>query len=145
MQLATFHLDHMFLGVDVMAVQEVLSWQAMTPVPLAPPIIGGLINLRGEIFTVVDLRRRFCLPPRANASGAMNVVLYHSPISLLVDRVGDVVEVSQRDLAQPPESVSAVALELINGVYQSDNQLLLVIDPERAIAIEEEPQVEIRQ
>ena len=64
-QFSTFVVDRLLFGVEVEKVQEVIRYQAMTRVPLAPPVVKGLINLRGQIVTAVDLRRRLGLPPRA--------------------------------------------------------------------------------
>src|SRR5438132_562711 len=93
-QFATFFLESLFLGVEVLKVQEVIRYQEMTRVPLAPAMIQGLINLRGQIVTAIDLRRRLQLPPRTDGRLPMNVVVRtdDGPVSLLVDSIGDVVE-----------------------------------------------------
>ena len=69
-QFSTFVVDRLLFGVEVEKVQEVIRYQAMTRVPLAPPVVKGLINLRGQIVTAVDLRGRLGLPPRANIGPA---------------------------------------------------------------------------
>src|SRR5579863_8804310 len=74
-QFATFFVADLFFGVDVLRVQEVLRFQQMTPVPLAPDVIEGLINLRGQIVTAIDMRRRLRLPPRAGEKTPMNMVV----------------------------------------------------------------------
>ena len=74
-QFATFFLNGLFFGVEVLKVQEVIRYQEMTRVPLAPAMIEGLINLRGQIITAIDLRRRLELPPRAKGQLPMNVVV----------------------------------------------------------------------
>ena len=74
-QYSTFDVAGSFFGIDVLQVQEVLRYQEMTSVPLAPPVIEGLINLRGQIVTAFDMRRRLGLPPRAEGHSAMNVVV----------------------------------------------------------------------
>ena len=74
-QYATFFVDGLFFGIDVLQVQEVLRYQEMTRVPLAPAVIEGLINLRGQIVTAVDMRRRLKLPPRADGQTPMNTVV----------------------------------------------------------------------
>jgi purine-binding chemotaxis protein CheW len=94
-QFCTFFLDSLFLGVEVQRVQEVLRQQAMTQVPLAPPVVRGLINLRGQIVTAIDLRRRLDLRERGADEVAMNVVVRtdDGAVSLLVDDIGDVLNV----------------------------------------------------
>lgn len=74
-QFCTFHLDSLFLGIEVLRVQEVIRAQPMTHVPLAPPAVKGLINLRGQIVTAIDLRDRFGLPPLPSEQAPMNVVV----------------------------------------------------------------------
>jgi purine-binding chemotaxis protein CheW len=132
-QFATFHLHGLFLGVDVLKVQEVIRYQEMTPVPIAPPMIRGLINLRGQIITAIDLRRRLELPDRAADQLPMNVVIRTDDggVSLLVDEIGDVVEISESRFERVPETVTGAARDLIEGVYKLEDRLLLILDTER--------------
>jgi purine-binding chemotaxis protein CheW len=136
-QFATFYLDDLFFGVEVKKVQEVIRFQEMTRVPLAPPVVQGLINLRGQIVTAVDLRRRLSLPPRGADQLPMNVVVRtpDGAVSLLVDEIGDVLEVSADAFEPPPETISGIARELILGVYKLKDALLLVLDTERSVQI----------
>ena len=136
-QFATFFVNGLFFGVEVLKVQEVIRYQAMTRVPLAPAMIQGLINLRGQIVTAIDLRRRFELPPRSPDQLPMNVVVRHEDgaISLLVDSIGDVVEIQDDSYERPPETLSGVARELIKGVYKLKERLLLILDTERAVCL----------
>ena len=135
-QYCTFYLDRLCLGVEVTKVQEVIRWQPTTRVPLAPDVVGGLINLRGQIVTAVDLRRRLELPARADHQ-PMNVVIRTDDgvVSLLVDEIGEVVEVAESVFERCPETVQGVARELIRGAYKTKGQLLLVLDTDRAIAV----------
>jgi purine-binding chemotaxis protein CheW len=107
-QFATFYLGDLFFGVEVRQVQEVIRFQEMTPVPLAPSVIQGLINLRGQIVTAIDLRRRLELPERPADELPMNVVVrtIDGAVSLLVDEIGDVLEVSSDGFERPPETVT---------------------------------------
>ena len=136
-QFATFHLDGLFLGVDVLKVQEVIRYQEMTPVPIAPPMVEGLINLRGQIITAIDLRRRLGLKDRAADQLPMNVVIRSDDgaVSLLVDEIGDVIEVDQHNFEPVPETVVGFSKDLINGVYKLDNRLLLILDTEKASSL----------
>jgi purine-binding chemotaxis protein CheW len=137
-QLCTFVLDRLLFGVDVVRVQEVIRYQEMTRVPLASPVIRGLINLRGQIVTALDMRARFEFPPRGPAELPMNVVLRsdEGSISLLVDEIGDVVEVDEETFEGPPETISSLGRELIAGVYKLENKLLLLLDTDRAIRVD---------
>src|ERR1700690_3732725 len=96
-QFCTFYLDKLLFGVELKGVQEVIRSLDMTKVPLAPSVVSGLINLRGQIVTAVDLRRRLELQPRPADALPMNVVVRSEDgsVSLLVDEIGDVVEVDE--------------------------------------------------
>ena len=134
-QFATFFLNGMFLGVEVLKVQEVIRYQEMTRVPIAPAMIQGLINLRGQIITAIDLRRRLEMPPRPEGQLPMNVVVRteDGAVSLLVDEIGDVVEIQDDTYERLPETLTGVARELIRGVYKLKDRLLLILDTERTM------------
>lgn len=134
-QYATFFVEGLFFGVDVLQVQEVLRYQEMTRVPLAPDVIEGLINLRGQIVTAVDMRRRLHLQPRADGQTPMNAVVRteEGAVSLLVDEIGDVVEVDTAAFESTPENVDPAARELLLGVYKLKDRLLLILDTEKTI------------
>jgi purine-binding chemotaxis protein CheW len=134
-QYCTFHLGGLYLGIEVTRVQEVIRHQQMTPVPLAPSLVGGLINLRGQIVTAIDLRERLGLPPRSGGRLPMNVVVRtdDGAISLLVDEIGDVVEVLPETFEGAPETLTGVARELIVGTYKLPDRLLLVLDTDKAV------------
>lgn len=137
-QFCTFYLDNRLFGVDVLKIQEVLRYQPTTEVPLAPAVIRGLLNLRGSIVSTLDLCGRFGMAPLGEDVLPTNVVSQTSTglISLLVDRIGDVVEVEQADFEPAPETIDAVARELIDGVYKLPSGLLLILNVERAIELE---------
>ena len=134
-QLSTFSVNGHLFGVEVAVVQEVIRYQPMTRVPLAPAALAGLVNLRGQVIAAVDLRRRLGFPERAAGELAMDVIVRTSDglVSLLVDRIGDVVEVAQEALEEPPETLGGIARELIRGAYKLDHALLLSLDVERAV------------
>jgi purine-binding chemotaxis protein CheW len=136
-RLCTFYLDDLLFGIDVDAVQEVLSFHAMTRVPLAPAVVTGLINLRGQIVTAVDLRRRLDLPDRAGDVLPTNVVLRGNTgaTSLLVDAIGEVVEVEDDSFEVPPETAQGLTRELVIGAYKLPDRLLLVLDLKKALDI----------
>lgn len=134
-QFCTFFLENLFLGVPVEQVQEVIRYQDITRVPLAPEVIRGLINLRGQIVMAVDLRRRFGMPGLPDARLPMNVVVRtdDGAISFLVDEIGDVLEAEQAQFELPPETLLGPARDLVRGIYKLPGRLLLVLDTERAI------------
>jgi purine-binding chemotaxis protein CheW len=136
-QFCTFYLNGLYFGVEVLRVQEVIRYQQMTRVPLAPRMIEGLINLRGQIVTAIDLRRRLGLPPRTNGELPMNVVVRSDDgaVSLLVDEIGDVVEIQDDVYERAPETLTGIARDLINGVYKLKERLLLILDTEKTISV----------
>jgi purine-binding chemotaxis protein CheW len=134
-QYSTFFVADLFFGVDVLHVQEVLRFQQMTHVPQAPEVVEGLINLRGQIVTAIDMRRRLGLPPRAGDQTPMNMVVRTADgaVSLLVDEIGDVLDVEAATYERPPDNLDPGARELIRGVYKLKDRLLLVLDAERTV------------
>ena len=137
-QYSTFWVGDLFFGIEVVRVQEVLRGQEMTSVPLAPEVVRGLINLRGQIVTALDMRKRMGLSPRVSEKPAMNLVVRsdEGAVSLLVDEIGDVIEVDA-DCHEPvPETLPADQKQLIAGVYKLEGRLLLVMDTERALQIQ---------
>jgi len=136
-QFSTFLVDQLLFGVEVEKVQEVIRYQEMTRVPLAPPVVKGLINLRGQIVTAVDLRRRLGLRERAATDLPMNVVVRQDDgaVSLLVDEIGDVLEVEEESFELPPETLDGKARELIRGVYKLNDRLMHVLNTQAAVSV----------
>ena len=138
-QFCTFYLDKLLFGVELKGVQEVIRSLDMTKVPLAPAVVSGLINLRGQIVTAVDLRRRLELEPRPANMSARNVVVRSEDgaVSLLVDKIGDVVEVEETSFEPPPETLRGPVRSMILGVHKLNDRLLHVLDIEKACQMTE--------
>ncbi len=138
-QFCTFYLDKLLFGVELKGVQEVIRSLEMTKVPLAPPTVSGLINLRGQIVTAVDLRRRLELEPGSPHGLAMNVVVrsQDGAVSLLVDEIGDVVEVEETTFEPPPATLQGSVRTMILGVHKLDGRLMHVLDMEKACEMTE--------
>lgn len=134
-QYSTFYVGDLFFGIEVVKVQEVLRYQEMTRVPLAPEGVRGLINLRGQIVTALDMRHRLGLSPRPADATPMNLVMQsdEGAVSLLVDEIGDVLEVDSDCYERVPETLPAAQREMIAGVCKLDGKLLLVLNTERAM------------
>lgn len=135
-RMVTFTLDGRLYGVDVDAVQEVLRGQTRTRIPLAPGTLAGLINLRGQVLSAIDLRVQLELPVRDAETEPMLVVIRVAgePVALLVDTIGSVVDVDTDQFEPPPDTLSGSSRELLLGAYKLDNQLLLALDVDRAVA-----------
>ena len=137
-QFCTFYLDNLFFGINVLDVQEIIRYQDMTSVPLSPAVVEGLINLRGQIVTAIDMRRRLELPERDPETEPINVIIQtddDSTASLLVDEIGDVIEVSEDLFERPPDTLKGTARELIEGAYKLEDTLLLVLNTTKTLDI----------
>lgn len=136
-QVCTFYLDSQMYGVEVESVQEVIRYQQMTDVPLAPKSVVGLINLRGQIVTAIDLRRRLGLQERPPEELPMNIVVRceDGAISFLVDQIGDVQEINPNNLEPIPETLQGSARSMLTGTYKMKEQLLLILNTERAMNV----------
>jgi purine-binding chemotaxis protein CheW len=136
MQYCTFTLDGMTFGVQVSQVQEAIRHQEMTSVPMAPGVVGGLLNLRGQIVTALDLRRRLGLPDRPDGALPMNVVVRTADgaVSLLVDQIGDVVDVDDSQLESVPDTTDPVLQAHLLGACQLPAGLVLVLDTAQVLA-----------
>ena len=142
-QFCTFYLDKLLFGVELKGVQEVIRSLEITRVPLAPGVVSGLINLRGQIVTAIDLRLRLELEARPANLRPMNVVVRSDDgaISLLVDEIGDVVEVEEDSFEPPPETLRGTIRTMITGVHKLNDRLLLVLDTDKACLMTDEAAV----
>jgi purine-binding chemotaxis protein CheW len=133
----TCDVDGLLIGIDVDEVQEVLRHQTVTAVPLTDPSVAGLLNLRGQIVTVIDARRRLGLPDRSDDRSPAHVILHSDgeTVSLVIDSEGDVVDVSDRDIDPVPPTVNPVLRGFLRGAYQLDGALLLVLDTDRVVSV----------
>ena len=129
-QYCTFFLDGHYFGIDVLRVQEIIRYQPMTRVPLAPAVVRGLINLRGQIVTGIDLRRRLGMSDRPADQLPINVVVQtdDGAVSLLVDEIGDVLNISERKIETPPDTLRGESRAFIIGVSQREDRLLHILD-----------------
>lgn len=137
-RLCTFHLDDLYLGIDVRDVQEVIQGLDITTVPHADDAVDGLINLRGQIATTIDLRRRFRLEERPEGHNPVHVVVRSGGewMSLLVDSIGDVLEVTAENYEAPPETVDKASRDLILGAYKLEDELLLMMNIDAAVTLD---------
>lgn len=140
-QVCTFNVEDALLAVEVSHVQEVLQEQPMTSVPLAPETVRGLINLRGQIVTAIDTRMRLGLGNGGEKDNElMNIVLRSTghQVSILVDDIGDVMELEEELLELPPETLEPQLRAVVRAVYRKDQELMLVLDAERLLQVNKE-------
>ncbi len=135
-QYCTFSVAGLFFGVGADQVLEVIRELPITPAPRAPHDIRGLINLRGQIVAAIDLRRRLGLPEATDQESTVNIVLQdgEGAVSLVVDEIGDVVEVEAGSVLPPPSTLRSPVRDLVSGVHQLDGKLLLILNTDRAVA-----------
>lgn len=138
-QFCTFYLDKLMFGVELQKVQEVMRHLELTEIPLAPDVVSGLMNLRGQIITAIDLRHRLELPNRPDGILPMNVVIRSADgaVSFLVDEIGDVVEVDDETFESPPETLQGKVRQVILGVHKLEKHLMHVLDTDKACEIAE--------
>lgn len=131
----TFRLANQWLGVPVILIQEVLTAEAVSNIPRSPDQVAGFLNLRGQIVTAVDLRVCLGLPSREDDQQVMNVVVRDGEelFSLIVDQVGDVVEVEERRIEQAPSTLPGVWKDVCTGVIRLDEGLLVILDVDQVL------------
>src|SRR5436309_2282045 len=134
-QYATFEVAGQLFGVEVEAVQEVLSFHEYTAVPHSSPAIGGLFNLRGQVIAAVDLRVQLGLPRQVIDGPVMNVILRgdDEPVSLLVDRIGEVIDLDDNEFEPPPETLTGPNRDLVLSTVKLEGRLMLAIDARQAV------------
>jgi purine-binding chemotaxis protein CheW len=134
----TFRLAEQWLGIPVMAVQEVLAAQRIARVPMAPTAIAGFLNLRGQIVTALDLRTTLRLDARDTDADVMNVVVRHEGelFAFMVDEVGDVISVPNQSVESTPATLDARWRTASVGIVRREQDLLLVMSVNEVIRLE---------
>lgn len=124
-------------GLPILRVQDVFMPEHSTRVPLAPPEIAGVLNLRGRIVTLIDMRYRIGLPPREDASPAMAIGVESrgESFGLLIDNVGEVLELDEAGREPNPINLDPRLARMSLGIHRLDGQLLMLIDVERVLDI----------
>ena len=133
----TAMIDGQLFGLPIVRVQDVFIPERLTRVPLAPPEIVGVLNLRGRIVTLIDLRRRFSLGERKEGQDVMAIGVESRGESygLLIDRVGEVVELEGVAREPNPVNLDQRLAQMSSGIYRLDDQLLVVVDVDRVLDI----------
>lgn len=138
-QYATFYVGELLLGVDIRQVQEINRQVDVTPVPNAPPHVRGVINLRGEVATVIDLRTVLGMPAAEETRDSRNLIVHSQgeAIGLWVDRISDILAVRPDEVTPTPANVDGVDGRFFRGVYSQDNNLIVLLDIEQVLADKE--------
>lgn len=135
----TFQLDDETYGIDVMQIREVLRSPDISPVPGAPAFVLGIINLRGNVVAIIDTRSRFSLPPREVDDSSRILILEAGDyvVGFLVDSVSEVAELRTEDIEVAPDTGSRDASRFINGLYNREEGLLILVDASRLLSDDE--------
>lgn len=144
LQWVTFRLDGETYGINVMQVQEVLRYSEIAPVPGAPPYVLGIINLRGNVVTVIDTRHRFALPPGEITDNTRIVIIEadNHVIGILVDSVAEVVYLRQSEIEMAPNVGNEESAKFIQGVCHKNDELLILIELDKLLTDEEWAELE---
>tara|TARA_R110002110_G_scaffold3420_2_gene17323 strand:+ start:7066 stop:7554 length:489 start_codon:yes stop_codon:yes gene_type:complete len=136
-QYVTMTIADQLFGIPVLTVQDVLGPQKITRVPLSPPEVAGSLNLRGRVVTAVNMRKRLSLPPQADESDNMSIVVEHGGelYSLIIDEVGEVLSLSNSIFERNPGTLDPRWREIAAGVYRLDKELMVVLDVNRVLDI----------
>jgi purine-binding chemotaxis protein CheW len=139
LQLVTFSLGNEEFSVDILKVQEIIRLMELTRVPKAPEFIEGVINLRGKVIPVMDLRKRFGMPEAEDSSDARIIVveLKNTTVGFRVDGVSEVLRLPADTVEPPPTMVCGVETEYIKGVGKLDDRLIILLDVEKVLTEEE--------
>lgn len=126
----TINIDGQMFGIPILQVQDVLGEIKVTRIPLAPPQVSGSLNLRGRIVTAIDVRKCLGLPPLADTDKRMSVVVIHDDelYSLIIDKVGDVLTLHEKDFEQNPATLDITWKSVSLGVYRLDGKILVILD-----------------
>ena len=138
-QLVVFQLAAKLYGVEISRVHEIIRLQSVTRVPRAPAFVEGVINLRGKVIPVVDLRRRFGLPMADHTRSSRIVVLEigDQVVGIIVDAVSEVLRVSPGTVEPPSPVVAGIDSEYLHGIAKLTDRLVILLDLERVLAREE--------
>ena len=130
-----FHIENIVCGIDILQVQEIKRLQGLTLVPRSPRYIRGVVNMRGQIVTAIDLRQRLDLDPLQFNMISLAIIVLHKDelIGLLVDEVDDVVRAELSSISAPPSNVCGVQRHFFNGILKLDETLVAILDKDKLI------------
>ncbi|HJA77889.1 chemotaxis protein CheW [uncultured Desulfovibrio sp.] len=139
LQLVTFSIGEEEFGVNILKVQEIIRTMEITKVPRAPDFVEGVINLRGKVIPIIDLRRRFGLAPRGHDKNTRIIVIEINNIivGFVVDAVSEVLRIPASTVEPPPPVVAGVESDYVSGVGKLQDRLLIMLDLDRLLSSED--------
>lgn len=143
LQLVTFSIGDEEFGVDILKVQEIIRTMEITKVPRAPAFVEGVINLRGKVIPIVDLRKRFGLAAREHDKHTRIIVIEinNMIVGFVVDSVSEVLRIPASTVEPPPPVVAGLESEYISGVGKLEDRLLILLDLDRLLSTDEEKEL----
>jgi purine-binding chemotaxis protein CheW len=140
-QFLTFHLGEELYGVDILRVQEIKGYTAVTRIPNTPPYIKGVLNLRGTIVPIIELRTKFGMPTIDYTAFTVIIVVVvrDKVMGLVVDSVSDVLNIDKKDIQPSPQFGSKVDVHFINGIGKAGEKLVALLDMDRLLSENEIP------
>ncbi|MBU0664296.1 MAG: chemotaxis protein CheW [Proteobacteria bacterium] len=139
-ELATFFIGDALCGMDILKIQEINKLMDMTKVPQAPSYVTGILNLRGQIVTIIDLGKKLGLGSTDTTLSSRNIIV-SSPgehVGLLVTRLSDVISADTEKIERAPANMGGIQGEFFSGVYKTDDKLIGILDVNKVLRIEEQ-------
>lgn len=135
-QFATFYLGDLLFGIDIANVQEINRQGNITPVPHADAHVRGVINLRGEVATVIDLRSVLGMAAAEDTPSARNLIVHSQgeAIGLWVDRISDILTLRDDEISRPPANVDGIDGKFFHGVHTLEQDIVVILDIEQVLA-----------
>ncbi len=142
-QIVVFELGDEHYGLDISTVEGIIKMQSITRMPQAPFYVEGITNLRGVVVPVMDLRRRFGLPPQEQTKDTRIVVVYMNTVKvgMIVDGVSQVQRIQDDIIEPPPPMVTTINSAFINGIAKLDSQLVILLDLSKVLSVEEKAEL----
>lgn len=140
LQLVTFSIGGEEFGVEILKVQEIVRWMEITKVPNAPSFVDGVVNLRGKVIPIIDMRMRFGLEPKEHDSATRIIVINMNEVvtGFVVDSVSEVLRLPRNTIEPPPPVVAGIESEYISGVGKLDDRLLILLDMDSLLSGKEQ-------
>ena len=138
LELATFYIGDALCGMDIQKVQEINKHLEMTQVPQAPEYVLGILNLRGQIVTVIDLGKKLGLTPTERTEKTRNIIVNSQDeyIGLLVEKISEVVQAPEERIEPPPANIGNVQGKFFSGVFKTDQRLIGIINEQQVLRVE---------
>ena len=142
-QYLTFSLGEEMFAIGILAIREIIEYGHLTEVPMTPPFIRGVINLRGAVVPVIDLAVRFGRPPRDNTRRTCIVIIEishnntHQEMGIVVDAVSEVLEIPAADIEPPPAFGAKIRIDFISAMAKINNNFVILIDVNKVLSLDE--------